>query len=452
MNVLSWLEGIEAQDSVNASAPEVLNTRKRKRRRLPTPSPSAMSSNSKKRRSDDQGPEYEEEEEEEEDVEEDIDQTPRGRAKAWSISDRTGSSLSRISRTSPTKRLAILEGADNPIIVAQINRSDPRMPEELKMMLNTLDNFQLRAGIVPFYLRSSIERRAKWDSNFYNFQPTTFQNEATENVMAHATALDPELSLDQVLEVFLAANECFNGRHPEATWNTLVHWPTFQLALGAIVEVPKAPPEEDGTQEQEHQVRVRAMPCTTARLKGNPRGKKMVDYCMFVEPQNEDLAKLIELWKHPQLDYNINHADHYPLRQKPVVLSAESKKPGEGFQEAQVQLSVWQGAQWALLECLIEIAKGDGKDTTQPLIPFLPALIIQGHEWSFAATTRSGKQTILWLKQDIGKTDSVLGVFQIVHALRYIAGWIRETYWPWYQQTILRLSKKSTSDDTGKGT
>ncbi|KAI0105486.1 hypothetical protein GGR51DRAFT_560333 [Nemania sp. FL0031] len=180
-----------------------------------------------------------EEAEEEEDI--DIDQTLRGRAEAWSISDRTGSSLSRVSRTSPTKRLAILEGADNPIIVAQINRSDPRMPAELKVMLNTLDTFQLRAGIVPFYLRSSIERRAKWDNNFYNFQPTTFQNEAT--------ALDPKLSLDRVLEVFFAANECFNGGHPEATWNTLVHWPTFQLALGAMVEVPKAPPEEDGTQE-----------------------------------------------------------------------------------------------------------------------------------------------------------------------------------------------------------
>ncbi|KAI0105485.1 hypothetical protein GGR51DRAFT_190560 [Nemania sp. FL0031] len=136
------------------------------------------------------------------------------------------------------------------------------------------------------------------------------------------------------------------------------------------------------------------MPCTTARLKGSQRGKMMVDYCIFVEPQNEELAKLIELWKHPRLDYNINHTDHYPLRQKPIVLSAGSRKPGEGFKEAQVQLSVWQGAQWALLESLIEITKGDGKGATQPLIPFLPALIIQGHEWSFAATTRSGKQTV----------------------------------------------------------
>lgn len=191
-----------------------------------------------------------------------------------------------------------------------------------------MDDFQLRAGIVPSYLRSSIERRAKWDSNFYNFQPTTFQHEATDN----ATVLDPGLSLDRVLEVFLAANEGFDGGRPETTWNTLVHWPTFQLALGAILDGSKGSLEKDRTQEQEHQVRVCAMPCT--RLKGNQRGKMIIDYCMFIEPQNEDLAKLIEPWKHQRLNYNINHTDHYLLRQRPVVLSAEYEKPGEGFKEA----------------------------------------------------------------------------------------------------------------------
>ncbi|GAP90244.1 putative methyltransferase type 11 [Rosellinia necatrix] len=297
------------------------------------------------------------------------------------------------------RRLARLEDADKSIIAAQIDRSDPRMPTELQMMLNALEIFQSRTDIVPSYLAPSIERRAKWDANFYNFRPAAFQNgEATENTTTdNATALDPGLSLDRVLEVFSAAKECFNGAHPEATWNTLVHWPIFQLALGAVVDAPKAPPEEeeDGIQEQrqEHRVRVRAMPCATARLKGNQRGK-MVDYCMFVEPQDEDLTKLMELWKHPQLDCNINHTDHYSLRQRPVVLSATSKRPGEGFAEAQVQLSVWQGAQWAPLESLMEITKGGGKDAARPLIPFLPALVIQGHEWSFVATTRSGKQTV----------------------------------------------------------
>lgn len=63
------------------------------------------------------------------------------------------------------------------------------------------------------------------------------------------------------------------------------------------------------------------------------------------------------------------------------------------------------------------------------MIPFLPAIIIQGHEWHFAATTRSGNTTVLWVKQPLGATDSILGIFQIVCALRHLAAWIRMSYW-----------------------
>ncbi|KAI1179467.1 hypothetical protein F4777DRAFT_532663 [Nemania sp. FL0916] len=325
-----------------------------------------------------------------------------------------------------------LEGVGPPVTVAQINRSDPGMPEELITILNTFDSFQSRAGIVPSYLRSSVEKRAKWDDNFYNFRPTTFQNETTDIT----TALDPGISLDRVLEIFFAANECFDEEHAETTWNTLVHWPIFQLALGAIVDAPKAPPEENGTPEREHQIRVRAMPCTAARLKRRQDDKKMIDFCMFIEPQDEELKMLIELEKRLRLDCGINHTDYDPLIHRLIVLSALSMENVGVFKEEQVQLCVWQRAQWALLESLTEFTNSGGKDAARPMIPFLPALIIQGHDWSFAATTRSGKQTILWLKQDIGKTDSVLGIFQIVHGLRYIARWIRETYWPWYRQII----------------
>ncbi|KAI1111904.1 hypothetical protein F5Y14DRAFT_423530 [Nemania sp. NC0429] len=316
MNVVSWLKGIERQGSVDALAPEVSNTRKRKRQQLLTPRSSTMGSNPdiqpillprERHRFESTGLEGAEEEDREKQAEgerDNINQTVRGKAKAWSISNRTGSSLLCISRTSPTRGLAMLKGADNPIIVTQINRPDPPMLAELMMMLNTLDRFQSRTDIVPCYLKSSIERRAKWDNNFYNFQHTTPQDEATGNT----TALDPELSLDPVLDVFWAENECFDRGHPEVTWNTLVHWPIFQLALGAIiVDASKAHPERDGTQGQGHQVRVRAMPCTAARLKGNEHGKKMVDYRMFVEPPNEELAKITELRKHPRVDYNQPH-------------------------------------------------------------------------------------------------------------------------------------------------
>ncbi|KAH8745487.1 hypothetical protein F5883DRAFT_475563, partial [Diaporthe sp. PMI_573] len=100
----------------------------------------------------------------------------------------------------------------------------------------------------------------------------------------------------------------------------------------------------------------------------------MVDYCIFVEPQPHEAARIAEI--RGRLTY-INHTDYHALRQRPIVLSAESKKPGEGGRNAQLQLSVWQAAQWTVLENLLVAGEGAEQPTT---IPFLPAIIIQGHE------------------------------------------------------------------------
>lgn len=203
--------------------------------------------------------------------------------------------------------------------------------------------------------------------------------------------------------VFVAGKECVNENHPKANWNSFVYWPVFQLVLGTITDVaeivaPNLIPGygiENYEQDRKYKVYVRAMPCTTARLIGHSRGAKMVDYCIFVEPKGMMLEKVKELQERRQY---INHIDFFPLRRRPIVLSAESKKPGEGFQEAQVQLGVWQAEQWALLETLLaprSMAAETERITGQPAtIPFLPALIVQGHEWYFTATTKSGKDTV----------------------------------------------------------
>lgn len=275
------------------------------------------------------------------------------------------------------------------------------MPKELADMLDALDGFQSRVGIVPDYLAVDIEARAKEDRELYNFQPSKFY-QANKNA-ADAPVLHPDLSLDRVLEVFSAAIECFNEGHAEATWNTLVHWPVFQLALGPIEMSLGA--AADRIPFQRRPACVRAMPCATARLQSRPYGAKMVDYCIFVEPQGEDAHQVDQI---REIQEYINHTDYSPLRRRPIVLSAESKKPGEGYKDAQIQLGVWQAAQWALLESMLA-----SRATHSTLIPFLPALIIQGHEWSFAATTKSGRHTVCIL--------SVVSVSQCTASLPFMS-------------------------------
>ncbi|KAI1284286.1 hypothetical protein F5Y07DRAFT_21 [Xylaria sp. FL0933] len=445
MNIISWLEAVDTAASRNADPQQLPETRKRRRQQqqqTPTPtasttdSPSALLPPTKRRRPDGNN---------EGDV--DLDRTPRARSgKALSISD-TSSYSSNDSRISPTRRLAKLELApDCPISTQQIIRTDHRIPAELKAILRDLDSFQYRNGIVPEYLAAEIQTCAEHDDDFYNFAPSTFER---SDGATRLPVFSPQLSLHQILKVFKSARECLNEDHAEATWNTLVHWPVFELALGSIADVSErarsASVPGDGTEDQrrEDQIRVCGMPCTAARLIGRARGSKMADYCVFIEPGPDEAAKINELrerWEY------INHTDYNPLLRRPIVLSAESKKPGEGFKNAHLQLSVWQAAQWKFL---LDLLAGESEGTQVPAaIPFLPALIIQGHDWYFAASTRFNNETILWIKQPIGATESILGIFQIIHALRHIAAWIRTTYWPWYKRAVLHLPVGKVSGDT----
>ncbi|KAI0412937.1 hypothetical protein F5X98DRAFT_366952 [Xylaria grammica] len=468
--IISWLEGIHPEASTSGIDAPLLSPATGKRKRQHRHQQMATQTASKRRSvtiaNDNDG-----------DNSIDIDRTPRATGgKAWSVAaSETGSrySATSSSRLSPTKRLARLEVVAehaNPVSVQQINKLDPRIPGALKAMLKQLDGFQRRAGVVPGYLAAEIEARAGHDDNLDNFVPAVFGDGDGDGADG-----GPRIALHAVLKVFYAANECCNEDHAEATWNALVHWRVMDLALGELADVPEVPggvqPQQQHPQpapipgDKVHnppnpRVRVRGMPCTAARLTGHPQGSKMIDYCIFVEPEPETgpqgdgsaaaAARIDELRSsRAGAGAYLNHTDYHALRRRPIVLSAESKRPGEDLRNAQLQLSVWQAAQWRVLMEQVGAAGGEegvcgkegggGEGGVVTMIPFLPALIIQGHDWYFAATTRSGGKTILWIRQPIGTTDSVLGIFQIICALRHVAGWICGTYWPWYRRAVLRL-------------
>ncbi|TLS20442.1 uncharacterized protein PpBr36_11277 [Pyricularia pennisetigena] len=245
---------------------------------------------------------------------------------------------------------------------------------------------------------------------------------------------------------------------------------------------------------------------TTARItpeilpRSSSSGKK-VDYCFIIngasafdQPAMEAAnragtwktpAQIIEKLRRRTPGTSINHTDFGPLNKWPIALSVETKRPGESGEKAELQVGVWQAAQWRLLEWQRQeqkhklqisrhsqqsLAAMDVEDeriegeamvrvmgqnnaavtvTSQTSIPpitpdlaFLPALIIVGHDWKFAATTREdcdGGRTVLWTESTIGSTSNLLGIYRIIWCVRRLARYVEERHWPWYSEHILGL-------------
>lgn len=136
---------------------------------------------------------------------------------------------------------------------------------------------------------------------------------------------------------------------------------------------------------------------------------KKVDFCIVLDPRSSPdekdkaMADRIDQRRRTCPLTSINHTDLDSLISRPIVVSIETKRDGGSLEQAQPQAGTWQSAHWNVLARLVA---GDGPDGTRELssgsdgpdpldaLPFLPAIIIQGHEWSLAATTRVGTKKV----------------------------------------------------------
>ncbi|KAH7309057.1 hypothetical protein B0I35DRAFT_482797 [Stachybotrys elegans] len=165
------------------------------------------------------------------------------------------------------------------------------------------------------------------------------------------------------------------------------------------------------------------IPCTSASILPDlveTSSSRKVDFCLCIEPKGA-AAKAIDKLV-PTETPSINHTGYGALKTHPIGLSIETKLQGEGLSIAEAQLLTWHANQWRMLDRLTA--------NTAPRMPppdFLPGIIVQGNDWLFT----------LWSNQMIGSTSEPLGMYQIVCVLQFLMSWIKDTYWPWFQQAVL---------------
>lgn len=325
------------------------------------------------------------------------------------------------SRSSPLKQLAALEVSSDAVEPRALSLSDPNLPPALSDLLEDLEKCNNGTHVIPFGLQPEINANKNENRSFRTVEERMY-------IPAHYPQCGPVLPLRIAVHLAKEATECFLEEHSEAGWNSMVHYPVlFWAILG----------EERWSQP------LGVANCTDAKIireyLPTSAQAKMIDFCIYAEIKTDDSSlKACSFLRRMLPDNVINHTSYHPLRQRPIVISIETKKPhGASAATAELQISTWLAAQWKFLEELVKQSEGsfDG-------LPFLPGIIVEGHNWLFVATTREGRKTVLWREQMFGSTSSFLGVYKTIWGLRRLAEWAREVYWPWFQENALGITKK----------
>ncbi|KAL8739992.1 MAG: hypothetical protein Q9184_008545 [Pyrenodesmia sp. 2 TL-2023] len=134
----------------------------------------------------------------------------------------------------------------------------------------------------------------------------------------------------------------------------------------------------------------------------------------------------------------INQTDATHLAEEIIAISAEVKKDGSGETESLVQLITWVTAHFSHLQLLLNSAGSKAK------LPTLPLLQIIGRQWNliFAERRVETGEILLHTSVELGSSNSILGIYQILASIRRLARWTSETYRPWWTLHVLGFDKK----------
>lgn len=83
---------------------------------------------------------------------------------------------------------------------------------------------------------------------------------------------------------------------------------------------------------------------------------------------------------------SVNHTSYSPLLCRPITVSIETKGDGGSHKKANLQIGIWQSAQWRFLT---DVAGSRARD-----FAFIPGIVVEGHEWKLVATTNDGGKTV----------------------------------------------------------
>ncbi|KAE8444333.1 hypothetical protein EG329_000643 [Mollisiaceae sp. DMI_Dod_QoI] len=163
-------------------------------------------------------------------------------------------------------------------------------------------------------------------------------------------------------------------------------------------------------------------------------GSVMVDYWMILLPDDKMHQAILQVLRDlPEEDQNINQTRSAPVKYRPITVNIEVKLPGEGKNDAMVQLAVWAAAQLEKLNAL--------SGTLAPI--GIPLVSVEGHDWRLYNTYQKEDSKVVrqrvWGNDLFGDSSSILGIYKVIAAIQILAEWSHTEYRAWFEKDVLKL-------------
>ena len=305
------------------------------------------------------------------------------------LNDRPSSRVAPSSLSAPrslTKQMTGLNSSEVKIVFRGFEENGYKVPKEVTSLFRNLRSIGIQKQIIPLKAKEHLLKHLSGEQDCAHYL-----------VKDKGDNLTPWKSVRKLCQSALAAQR---RNSSEAGWNQAVHGPILECALNSRCSTRigyrniTAARIADAT----------LLP-TRAGTKTTMQGK-MVDYAIVIEPLTK-VEKIIIKKVNEGLEINSTSAEC--VRFNPIGIGTKTERDAQE-DTAAIQLGTWVFAHFARL-----------KQLTSAKLPVLPVLLVQGHTWSFMLAQRQKDQVLILRSLIIGDTNTVLGTYQVLAAIKRLA-------------------------------
>ncbi|KAL8988551.1 MAG: hypothetical protein Q9177_002393 [Variospora cf. flavescens] len=329
---------------------------------------------------------------------------------------------------SPRKARAYMQDAEISVQLAKIPSSDYPFPSAAQTLRNDLRALQKRKGLLDLSIREIAQVKLGIDDEDALYK-TRGNTVTPEESFRHLR------TWYNVVEIESAAEECEVEDDAEASWNTEVHSRILREALRGHWRSKNIWYKDITTAKIFDKELLPKVPGLSAK-------NKLVDFAIIVRPQvSSVLDGAVKMKCASMPPKSINQTDASYVRNKPIAISMEVKRPAGNEDIAVVELQTWVTAHYKMLKVLLD--SNDAPGTFE--LPILPLVQVQGHTWNLwiAEYKETEDQIIIHRKISLGSTDEVVGIYQLIASVQRLAQWVAEEYQPWWIKAVLGVDPKT---------